>query len=399
MPKYNYTAVNIAGEKIKGEYNMADTTSVANLLRQRNFYPVFIEEQKTKEAVFVQKIKLKFLAPYCGQFAAMIRSGVPIGRSLDILQQQTEYPLLKKLTARILQEVQKGSSLSEAISPYTGSFPVIFTSMVEAGEQSGSLDHCMERAGNAFTRTAKLNGRVKSAMVYPTIVLLVMLALVIVLLTVIVPQFAGIYEQQGAQLPAFTQSIIIAGDFMVAQWYVVIGAIATTVIGFRVLLAFEIPKNAWDKLKMRLPIVGKLITKVYAARFTRTLASLTGAGVPIGKALNITARSISNKYVEKQIYKIIEGVNRGEMLSGQLEMAGIFPPLIIHSTSIGEESGTLDEMLLKTADFYDDEADLALQALMSMLEPALIILLAVLIAPILVGVLLPMFGMLELMLN
>jgi len=271
--------------------------------------------------------------------------------------------------------------------------------MVEAGEQSGSLDSCIERAGNTFLRTAKLNSRVQSAMIYPMVVVCVMVLLVLFLLIFIVPQFADMYAQQGADLPGFTQVVVDIGDFVQAQWHVVIGAIVAFLIANKLFMGIDGVRTAWDSAKMRLPIAGKLITKIYAARFTRTLSSLNSAGVPIGRALDITARSIVNKHIEKKIYSIVDGINRGETLSSQLAVAGIFPPLIVHATNIGEESGTLDEMLIRAADFYDEEAEIALDALMALLEPLLIVALAIVVGPILVAVLLPMFGVMELMLQ
>jgi len=397
VPNYTYVAINMSGTEIKGEHTAPDEKGVANMLHQQGYYPTKISKAGglANFSFGTPKLPIKVVARLCTQIAAMLRSGVPIVRTLEILANESEHKGLKKILEDVNSSIGQGSSLSQAIKPHEESFPVLFHSMVEAGEASGTLDSCLERAGVSFTRTAKLNARIKGAMIYPSIILMVLIGLLILMLMVVVPQFAEIYADGGADLPAFTQILLSVSDFMRTNVLVLITVVVAVIAILVTFFKTEFGRYRLDRFKTRLPVVSKLINKVYAARFTRSLSSLVAAGVNMPAALEISARTVVNTYLTKELGTVVTDVKQGMQLSASFERMGKLPQLVSSVTKIGEESGELEEMLSQVAEYYDDESDQAVQALLTMMEPALILLMAGIVVPILFGVLQPMFGMMD----
>ena len=394
MPKYQYKAVSLAGENVTGDYSAPDRDSVVNMLRQGGYYPLEIVQTAEDVArVTNKKIRIKPLAGFCAQMASMLKAGVPIAKSLEILRDQTDYEPLQKVLEDVYAKVQRGNSLFHSFLPYRENFPVIFLNILEAGEESGRLDMCLERAGVSFSRTAKLNGKVKSAMVYPTVLLTLMVAIVVLLLIFVIPAFIGIFEANNAQLPALTQFLVDLSDFVVHRWYIVLTAVIVIVVVARMWLNSKRGREAFDRFKLHIPVISKLLIRVYAARYARTLSSLNASGVPLIHALSVTARSVGNVHIEKGLYKVMEAINRGEELSAELERMGDLPPMIVYMTRLGEESGTMDQLLDQTADYYDEESDAALQVLTSLLEPLMIVFMAIIILPVILAIIMPVFGM------
>jgi type IV pilus assembly protein PilC len=399
MPRYTYSAVSASGEKVQGDYSSPDEAGVIAMLRMGGYFPTGIKVKTRGEGkVTKSRISYKVLAGFCSQMAAMLKAGVPIAKTLEILKDQTEDKPLRKILDDVYTSVHRGNSLSEALTPYTDNFPAIFLNMVEAGEASGTLDLCLERAGVSFSRTQKLNNKVKNAMIYPAVIVTVLVGLLVVMLVFVIPAFTELYASNNAELPGYTAALLSIGDFVQNRWYIIVLAVAVIIIGVRMWLASDGGRTAFDKFKFRMPVIKKLLSKVYAARFSRSLASLTSAGVSLPEALTVTARSVINKFMEKEIYKVVDAVNRGDELSQPLERMKLLPPMIVYLTRLGEESGTMDTLLLQAADYYDEESDTTLQAIMALLEPALIVMMAVIVVPILIGVMLPMFNMYEAML-
>ena len=399
MPKFRYKAVSLTGEHTTGEYTAADEASVSDMLRQGGYYPESIK-MIAKDASFKSvRIPVKALSGFSSQMATLMRAGVPISKSLEILTAQQEHLGFRKILEDVYSAVLRGVSLSEAFIPHEKSFPSLFINMIEAGEASGTLDSCMERAGQSFFRLAKLNNKVKNAMIYPIVILVVLIGLLIVMMAFILPMFAGMFEDAGAELPGFTQGLLGVSSFVVNRWFVIVGVVAFIVIGFKWWKGTPGGTLTIADIKLGFPKVGKLIAKVYAARFARTLASLTASGVPLTQGLAVTARSVLNARIEKELYMAIEGINRGELLSTQLEMMNRLPMMITYMVRLGEESGTLEELLNQAADYYDEESESALQAMTSMLEPMLIVLMAIIVVPILIAVLLPMLNMSNMMMG
>lgn len=393
MPKYKYTAISATGEKSSGEHVAPDQESVVDMLRQGGYYPQeikMIQKDVKKNAV---KIPAKVLASYCTQMSTLLRAGVPISSALEILTAQQEHPKFKGVLEDVYGQVLRGIGLSDSFKPYENSLPALFVNMIEAGEAAGTLDSCLDRAGKSFMRIAKLNSRVRNAAIYPSIILVVLFGLLALMLVVVLPAFSEMYTDAGAELPGFTQVMLNISDFVRNGWAVILGIIIIVAVVFIKWKQSTAGKLAFDRFKLRIPKVSNLLAKVYAARFSRTLASLGAAGVPLGQSLDVTARSIMNTHIEKQVYACIDGINRGELLSSNLEKIQEFPPMIAYMTRLGEESGTMEDLLEQVAEYYDEESETAMQALTAMLEPMLIILMAIIIVPVLIGVLLPMFNM------
>jgi type IV pilus assembly protein PilC len=374
-----------------------------DMLHKRGYYVTKLTKQgRTVEEMLgigKSQFKVKVVARLCAQLASMLRSGVPIGRALEMLGEESDHKGLQEVLKDVHGSINEGASFSQAMKPHQERFPVLFHSMVEAGEASGTLDACLERAGISFTRAAKLNAKAKGASIYPSIIIVVLIGMLIVMLTMVVPQFAEVYADGGADLPAFTQGLLSLSEWLRTQWHISVSIVVASIIVVTTFLKTEFGRYRFDKFKTRVPVISKLTNKIYAARFTRSLSSLTAAGVNLPNALEITSRTVINTFLEKHIVDMVEDVKKGLQLSDAMERMGQLPPLCVSITKIGEESGELEDMLGKIAEYYDEEADNAIQALLTMMEPALILIMAVVVVPILFGVLQPMFGMLDVVAN
>ncbi|MCL2576687.1 MAG: type II secretion system F family protein [Defluviitaleaceae bacterium] len=400
MPNYSYVAVNVNGNEIKGEHASPDERGVAVMLQQQGYYPTVIKKVGGFSInIGTPTLPIKVVARLSTQISAMLRSGVPIVRTLEILASESENKQMKAVLDDVNSSIRQGSSFSEAVKPHEESFPVLFHSMVEAGEASGTLDACLERAGISFTRTAKLNARVKGAMIYPSIILVVLIGMLIVMLTVVVPQFVVIFQDGGADLPIFTQMLMAVSDFLVTNMLVLLAIVIAAVVMLVVFFRTDYGRYRLDRFKTRIPVISKLTNKVYAARFTRSLSSLVAAGVNMPEALEISSRTVLNTYLKKALEGVVDDVKQGTQLSAAIERMGEMPQLVASVTKIGEESGELQEMLSQVAEYYDDEADVAIQSMLTAMEPALILLMAAIVVPILFGVLQPMFDMMDVVAN
>lgn len=394
MPRFRYKAVNAEGNNISGEYAAPDMASVVVMLRGSGYFPTGVTNIGEDIArVTTKKIKLKALAAMCKHMAAMLRTGVSISDTLDIMRAQTEDKELKKVLEDVFQNVLRGVSLYDAFAPYRLNFPDMFLNMIEAGEASGKLDSCIERAGQVFTRSAKTNGRIRNAMIYPIVLLTVMVGVLTGVMVGVIPQFVKLFEQNNTSLPMITQILVTISDFTRQRWYILVTVVVVAILGFNFMLSSRKGRVAFDKFRLNLPIVSKMLKIIYAARYAQMLSSMNMAGVPLGKALGVTARSIGNAFIEEGLYEVSAAVNEGERLSTQLVKLGMLPLMLIHLTRLGEESGTMDELLDQAADFYDNESESAIQALTSLLEPLMIVIMAIILVPVLLGILLPIFNM------
>lgn len=398
MPNYSYVAINMSGAEITGEHSSPDEKGVANMLHQQGFYATSIKKAKGglgNVTIGTPKLHVKVVARFCTQIAAMLRSGVPIVRTLEILASEAEDKKLKTILEDINASIRQGSSLSQAVKPHEAAFPILFHSMVDAGEASGTLDSCLERAGTSFTRAAKLQARIKGAMIYPAIIFVVLVGMLILMLTFVVPQFAEIFADAGADLPAFTIFLMNASDFLIANWPMLLAILVAVIVILITFFKTEYGRYRLDRFKTRIPVISKLLNKIYAARFTRSLSSLVAAGVNMPVALEISARTVVNAFLKKELEGVVVDVKQGVQLSESFSRIGVLPQLVTSVTKIGEESGELEDMLSQVAEYYDDESDTAVQSLLTMMEPALILMMAAIVVPVLIGVLQPMFGMVE----
>jgi type IV pilus assembly protein PilC len=401
MPSFKYTALSNKGTKIRGNYTATTASDVAEMLKHKKYYPVEISEDsgyKDTEGIMSKftKIKAKDLAVFCRQFQAMLNAGIPIINCLDIVQQQTEKKKFKIIIADIYEQLQKGYTFSEALKQHADVFPNIMISMVETGELSGNLDVIMTRLAEHFEKEFKIENKVKSAMAYPVILVIVTLLVVIFMLTQVLPTFVSMFESSGVELPLPTRIMMSISDFIIARWYVLVFGVTAIALAMTKIETSQELKIKQDKFKLtRIPIYKDVSVKIVSARFTRTMATLIGSGVELLTAIEVTSRVTGNKYVEQILGKVADDVKKGVGMSEPIRRYNIFPPMIPSMIKIGEDSGALEDILDKTADFYDEELDSAIQKLTSMIEPLMIVVMAVIVGSIIIAMMMPMFDMVK----
>jgi len=397
MPNFNYTALDDRGKKISGSYNTSSISDVIGMLKNKKYIPVDIKQKGIKKDISIldsfSRIKIKDLAVFCRQFQVMLSAGVAIVNSLDILQAQTDNKKFKEVILDLHEQIQKGSTFSEALEQHTDVFPEIMTSMVEAGEVSGNLDVIMERLSIHFEKEFKINNKIKSAMVYPVILTVVIIAVVSFLLIFVMPTFISMFEGSGVPLPAPTIALLNISKFLRTRWYIVVGIIGLILFVYNRLSKEQNIRIKKDKLKLKIPVVKNVQIKVASARFTRTLSTLLGSGVELMKSMEIVSKVTGNEYISNILIEVKEDLRKGGTLSEPLSRYGIFPPMIPAMVNIGEESGAIEEVLDKTANFYDEEVDTAIQKLTTMVEPVMIIVMSVIVGFIVIAMMLPIFDM------
>jgi type IV pilus assembly protein PilC len=399
MAKFKFEAMAVSGDKIQGELVAVDEANLIDILRNDGYYLLNCSKSGKEGKASTARIKTKPLAIFCSQLSSMLRAGIPISKCLEIMRDQTEDLGLKHMLGEVSTSVVQGSSLTEAFQPHRERVPQLLLNMMETGEATGNLDMSMFRAGEAFTRLAKINGKVVSGMVYPLAIVFLLLAVVTFLMAFVVPQFVQIFETAGADLPRITQILISVSNFIVTRWYVILIVVGGIFGSIRYTLSTDQGRTKWDSTKLKLPVLGVLLRKIYASRFARSFASMTTAGVPIVQCVRVTARTVQNRYIEKLLYEAVAAVEQGGSIGVQLEKMNVFPPVLVYITKVGEETGSMEELYLKTADFFDEEADNAVTSMISLMQPAIIVGLVVLVAPILIGIITPMFSMFGAMLG
>jgi type IV pilus assembly protein PilC len=386
-----------AGGVITGEVEADDRMSVVAQLRAKGVVATAVRERTMSAGAFAgfqtrrRKAKDKHLAIYTRQFSTMIDAGLPIVQCLTILSEQSDSKVLRQVTAAIARDVQGGSTLADAYRRYPRTFQELYVNMLQAGEAAGILDTVLQRLATYIEKAASLKRKVKSAMVYPTTIISVAILVIIFMMTFVIPTFATMFTQLGAELPLPTKIVLAMSDFTRRYILLILGALVGLVFALRAVYRTDRGSRVIDRFVLKIPVVGTLIQKVAVARFTRTLGTLVAAGVPILEGLRITARSAGNRVVEGAVMQAREAVTAGRPLSEPLRVAPVFPPMVVHMISVGESTGSLDQMLSKIADFYDDEVDTAVSALMSLLEPVMIVILGVIIGGLVVALYLPIF--------
>jgi len=397
MPKFQYRAKNIAGRILEGVYEAPSQQIVVDMLRQKSFYLLEVkklpERKDLREMDLFARITTNDLTIFCKQFASILRAGVPLIKALQMLGAQTENVLLKSIIRKVSEDIQKGSSLSMAMSSHGKKFPLILIHMIHAGEVSGTLENSLEVMSTHFEKAHKLQQRVKSAMIYPTVVIVVAAAVVVFLLTFVVPIFTKLFEDSGTELPAVTRALIGMSDFIRNYAILLILLIVIIVALVKIYLSGQTGRLAFDKAKLKLPLLGDLQTKSIAASFARTMSTLMSSGVGIAEALSITAKILDNTYTLQVLTKIEKQVVEGRGLYAPIKEAGMFPPMLENMVMLGEESGTLEQMLSDTALFYEVEVDEATKRLTSLMEPLIIIVLAFIVGFIVIAVAMPMFSL------
>ncbi|MGB8453806.1 MAG: type II secretion system F family protein [Anaerocolumna sp.] len=400
MPKFQYKAQNMSGKMIEGVYDAPNQQAVIDMIRQKSFYHLDIKEivegKDLKEIGIFARIGIKDIAIFCRQFSSILKAGVPLIQCLSMLGDQIDNKALKIILKNVCEEVQKGSSLSQAMSLHENKFPPLLINMIAAGELSGTLDNSLEVMSEHFEKDHKLQQKVKSAMIYPMVLCVVTIGVVWLLLVKVVPTFVGMFESAGADLPTPTKILIGMSEFLQHNGLLVFGGIVTIGILIKLYLSSDDGQLAFHKRILTMPLIGNLQTKTIAARFARTLATLMTTGVSITESLKITGRVLGNAYAKNCIKEVEDQVKQGKGLYVPIKASGLFPPMIENMVMLGEESGTLDSMLQKSADFYEDEVDRAVQNLTSMMEPAIIVVLGGVVGFIVLSIALPMFDMMQL---
>ncbi len=337
-------------------------------------------------------MKVKDVAIFSRQLATMVNSGLTLIRALTILDEQTENALLKEVLSDVRGRVEQGSSLSAAFEAHPDVFNHLYVSMVRAGEVGGALDETLVRLADTLEAAVRLRSKVKSAMAYPIVVLALIVLIVTGMLAFVVPIFEGMYEELGGSLPFPTQILINVSTILTSLWWLFAIALVGSILGFKRWRRTDSGKAAWDRFKVRLPIFGKVVQKVAISRFARTFSVLSRTGVPVLQALDIVSATSGNWLVSEATRDIQASVKRGDSLVAPLHEHDIFPPMVTHMMAVGEETGAIDTMLEKVADFYDSEVDDTVNALTSLIEPLLIVVMGVAVGGILIALYLPMFN-------
>jgi type IV pilus assembly protein PilC len=403
---FSYKARDRSGNVHSGELEADSSSAVARSLRERGMVPLNVAEKRVsafeKELNLPKlgkKVKSKELALISRQMATMVNSGLSLIRTLVILEQQTENPFLREVLGQVRVKVEQGTSLSGALDEHPKVFGQLYVSMVRAGEVGGALDETLARLADTLEAATRLRSKIKSAMAYPVVVLNLIVFIVAAMLVFVVPIFEKMYSDLGGELPLPTQTLINVSGLLTGLWWVWLGVLGGSIFAFTKWRKTENGGRQWDALKLRFPIFGKLVQKVAISRFARTFSVLSRTGVPVLQALDIVAETAGNHTLADAIGDVQSSVKKGESLAEPLHRHEIFPPMVTQMMAVGEETGALDTMLGKVADFYDREVDDTVSALTSLIEPILIIVMGVVVGGILICLYLPMFNIANLIQN
>jgi len=398
---YAYSAINADGLELTGELHAPDLSGAREQLRIRGLMASRLDELPSAgddgaRNVF-KKVKPKTLQIFSRQFATMIEAGLNIVAALVILEQQTDDLYFGQVIKELRADVESGLLLSEAMKRHPKIFDRLFISMVEAGEAAGILDEVLDRVAYQIEKSTQIKRRVKGAMLYPTMVLVFATLVLTGLLMFLVPVFVKIFGQLGGELPTLTKYVVAASDLLKHKWFIIFPSVGLTIFGLRKYKKTEPGRKKWDRIKLKIPMkIGSVVLKVTMARFSRTLSTLVSAGVDIIKALEITGQTAGNWVIEEALADVRAKVHEGVPIAQPLVDNPIFPPMVSQMVKIGEETGELEKMLGKIADFYEDEVDAAIQSLTSIVEPLMMILVGLMVGVIVIAMYLPMFKMLSL---
>lgn len=394
MTKFKYRVMNAEGEKIEGSYEADSRDEVIEFISGNGYYPLKVEEVIESRNIsfsFSKKVKLKDLSVFCRQFYTMLNAGVPILTCLDILSSQIENEKLRQATKEINDDVEKGEIISESMRKHEDVFPNLLVSLVASGEASGSLNEIMLRMATHYEKENKINNKVKNAMIYPIILGLVSIIAVMFILTYVMPTFTDIFDQTGAALPWSTRFLLGASNGVKEYWYILIILIGLITFVLNIFLKNDKGILLSSKLKLKLPVLKKLNQMIIVSRFTRTLSTLIASGLSLVDGLKIVSEVSGNKIAEMELLKIRDKVVQGESLYSSMRDSGIFPQMLYSMIKIGEDTGALEDILNKTADFYDEELDTTIQTSVALLEPMLIIIMGFIIGFMVASIMIPMF--------
>ena len=380
MPNFKYEVVDAAGRSSKGVIEAATIADASKMLRADGRFIASLEQDTGAGILSMNvgspKLKTKDLMIITRQLSSLLSAGITVIRSLDMLYQQLESKKAKAVIGSVYESIQAGKTLSEAFREQSKALPTIMVSMISAGEESGRLDEVMSRLAAHFEKEQKLKNKVGAALVYPIILAVVTFGITVGLKTLVVPRFATTLNELGGELPGLTKAVMAFSDSILAFWYIYLGVIIGIIVAFRLFVHSEKGSIKWSRFLLRMPIVGKSQKATAAARFTRTMSTLLRSGISVLDSMEITSHTLGNKYLELQLYESRNEIRKGSSVSRSIRGIKEFPPMIYAMTAIGEESGTLDSILDKAADFFEDEADAATAKMTAAMEPIMIIIMA-----------------------
>ncbi|MDR1082247.1 MAG: type II secretion system F family protein [Coriobacteriales bacterium] len=387
MPLYKYSAVTLDGSKRTGSVEAATVDALVAALKEEHlFLTKWTTSQKKEET---RKLKTDEVADFCRQLGAMLSAGIMLIRAMTILSQRNLKPHIKKIYEELILDLQRGSTLSEAMTNRGRAFPELLTNMIRAGENTGKLDATCEKMAVTYDKEHRLNAKIKQALVYPIILIVLIIGVVLIIFTFVLPQFMGLFENM--ELPLPTKIVMGISDFLIAWGMWLIIGVVIAIAGLITLFRQPEPRKAYDRVKLKLPKIGQLLRTIYTARFARTLSSLYVSGISMIQALNIARSTIGNAYIESQFDAVIEALGNGRTLSQALATVDGFEPKLRSTVLIGEESGNLEQMLESVADQYEYDSEIATQSLVTLVEPVLIVFMAVIVAFVIISVLMPIY--------
>ncbi len=397
MPSYAYIAVDKAGIEKKASID-ADTYDKALVsLRRDGLTPIEVKEvgafSKDINISIGGKVKPRDLSVFCRQFVSMVSAGVTIIDALDMLSEQTENKKLANALKETKGEVEKGHTLSEAMGNHPKEFPQMLVNMVNAGETSGSIEQAIARMAVQFEKSAKLKGLMVKSLMYPCVLIVVALAILVIMLVVVIPNYGKMFDDAGMELPGITLAMITMSNFIQKFWYFILGAIAALIIMLQQYKQTQSGAEVFGKMAIKMPLFGKLNVKTYSSQFARTLSTLIYAGIPMIDAIDAVAKIMKNALFKKHLMEAKEEVAKGMPLSEPLKYGGLFPPMVVHMLSIGEETGDLENMLDNLANYYDEEVEMTTQTVMAAMEPMIIVVMALMVLMLVGSIMSPMMSM------
>jgi len=428
MPKYNYVALDARGNETKGSIDAGSQNEAIGRVKEMSLFPTKITEADKADKTAGKKttakgkavkprpggkkkgggmninikipgigggVKPKVLTTFTRQLATLVDAGLPLLRGLRVLEKQERNVNLKGILSDLSVSIEGGSTFSEALAQHPKVFNRLFINMVKAGELGGVLEVVLKRLAEFSEKAQKIKGKVKAAMFYPVAVLLVAFGIMILLLTWVIPKFKDVFAGMNIKMPWFTTFVMNISDMVRVHFLETMGVFAVLVVLFLLFIKTKFGRRLWDKFKLIMPPTGQVVTKVSISRFTRTLGTLVSSGVPILQALTIVKETAGNVIIASAVALVHESVKEGETITAPLEASRVFPPMVISMVDVGEQTGALPEMLLKIADNYDEEVDNAVSAMTSLLEPIMIVLLAVIVGSIVIAMFLPLISMIS----
>ncbi len=428
MPKYNYVAMDAHGKETKGTLEVSSQNEAIGRVKEMGLFPTrIVEIDKTKEkpekkgapakaggkaakkkgglstSINIKipglggRVKSKILTTFTRQLATLVDAGLPLLRGLRVLEKQERNPTLKGIIGELALAIEGGSTFSEGLAQHPKVFNRLFVNMVKAGELGGVLEVVLNRLSEFMEKAQKIKGKVIAAMFYPIAVLCVATGILMILMVKVIPAFRTVFEGmlEGRSLPAFTRLVLSVSEVVKDHFFYTVCGLVIFFILFKLFTKTKFGRLVFDKVKLKMPVIGPVISKVAISRFTRTLGTLVSSGVPILQALTIVKETAGNVVVSNAVSAVHESVKEGETITAPLEASGVFPPMVISMVDVGEQTGALPEMLLKIADNYDDEVDNAVSAMTSLLEPIMIVFLAVVVGSIVIAMFLPLIDMMN----